>query len=178
MFNLDESLRNELKNKLSRLQPYQIGERGQLQEWIYDFKEAEPQHRHFSHLYGFHPSDQITPDRTPELFNAVRKTLELRGDLASGWSMGWKINCWARLLDAIMPTRSLPTCSILSDSETVRIKVEDSSVIYCAHTLLSRSTATSAIRQVSLKCCCKATPATFICCQLYPMYGRKVLFLV
>ena len=99
MFNLDESLRNELKNKLSRLQPYQIGERGQLQEWIYDFKEAEPQHRHFSHLYGFHPSDQITPDRTPELFNAVRKTLELRGDLASGWSMGWKINCWARLLD-------------------------------------------------------------------------------
>ena len=98
MFNLDESLRNELKNKLSRLQPYQIGERGQLQEWIYDFKEAEPQHRHFSHLYGFHPSDQITPDRTPELFNAVRKTLELRGDLASGWSMGWKINCWARLL--------------------------------------------------------------------------------
>ena len=99
MFNLDESLRNELKNKLSRLQPYQIGERGQLQEGIYDFKEAEPQHRHFSHLYGFHPSDQITPDRTPELFNAVRKTLELRGDLASGWSMGWKINCWARLLD-------------------------------------------------------------------------------
>ena len=99
MFNLDESLRNELKNILSRLQPYQIGERGQLQEWIYDFKEAEPQHRHFSHLYGFHPSDQITPDRTPELFNAVRKTLELRGDLASGWSMGWKINCWARLLD-------------------------------------------------------------------------------
>ena len=99
MFNLDESLRNELKNKLARLQPYQIGERGQLQEWIYDFKEAEPQHRHFSHLYGFHPSDQITPDKTPELFNAVRKTLELRGDLASGWSMGWKINCWARLLD-------------------------------------------------------------------------------
>ena len=70
-----------------------------MQEWIYDFKEREPQHRHFSHLYGFHPSDQITPDKTPELFNAVRKTLELRGDLASGWSMGWKINCWARLLD-------------------------------------------------------------------------------
>lgn len=99
MFNLDESFRNELKDKLARLLPYQIGKRGQLQEWIYDFKEWEPQHRHFSHLYGFHPSDQITPDKTPELFNAVRKTLELRGDLASGWSMGWKINCWARLLD-------------------------------------------------------------------------------
>lgn len=97
-FNIDEPLRAELKDKLSRLLPYQVGERGQLQEWMYDFKEREPQHRHFSHLYGFYPGDQITPD-TPELFNAVRKTLELRGDLASGWSMGWKINCWARLLD-------------------------------------------------------------------------------
>lgn len=100
MFDLDEPLRAELKDKLERLLPYQIGKRGgQLQEWMYDFKEREPQHRHFSHLYGFHPGDQITPDKTPELFNAVRKTLELRGDLASGWSMGWKINCWARLLD-------------------------------------------------------------------------------
>ena len=64
MFNLDESFRNELKDKLARLLPYQIGKRGQLQEWIYDFKEWEPQHRHFSHLYGFHPSDQITPTNT------------------------------------------------------------------------------------------------------------------
>lgn len=99
MFHIDEPFRNELQAKLDRLLPYQIGERGQLQEWMYDFKEWEPQHRHFSHLYGFHPGNQITPDGTPELFDAVRKTLELRGDLASGWSMGWKINCWARLLD-------------------------------------------------------------------------------
>lgn len=97
--NQDEQLRAELKEKLARLLPYQIGAKGQLQEWMYDFKEQEPQHRHFSHLYGFHPSDQITPDQTPELFQAVRRTLELRGDLASGWSMGWKINCWARLQD-------------------------------------------------------------------------------
>lgn len=99
MFNLDEPLRAELKDKLSRLLPYRIGERGQLQEWMFDFKEREPEHRHLSHLYGFHPGNQITSDHTPELFNAVRKTLDLRGDLASGWSMGWKINCWARLLD-------------------------------------------------------------------------------
>ncbi|MEG2066718.1 MAG: glycoside hydrolase family 95 protein [Tannerellaceae bacterium] len=99
LLNLDESLRTELKEKLERLLPYQIGSKGQLQEWMYDFKEKEPKHRHFSHLYGFHPGDQITPDHTPELFNAVQKTLELRGDAASGWSMGWKINCWARLLD-------------------------------------------------------------------------------
>lgn len=98
-FGMDEPFRRELKDKLAHLLPYRIGKRGQLQEWMYDFKEAEPQHRHFSHLYGFHPGDQITPDKTPELFHAVRKTLELRGDLASGWSMGWKINSWARLLD-------------------------------------------------------------------------------
>ncbi|MFQ6928143.1 MAG: glycosyl hydrolase family 95 catalytic domain-containing protein [Parabacteroides merdae] len=98
MFNLDESFRNELKDKLARLLPYQIGKRGQLQEWIYDFKEWEPQHRHFSHLYGFHPSGQITPDKTPNCSMQSAKHLELRGDLASGWSMGWKINCWARLL--------------------------------------------------------------------------------
>lgn len=99
MLGLDETLRTELKDKLSRLLPYQIGERGQLQEWMYDFKEADPQHRHLSHLYGFYPGDQITPATTPELFDAVGKTLELRGDAATGWSMGWKINCWARMLD-------------------------------------------------------------------------------
>lgn len=96
---LDESLQLELKGKLANLLPYQIGERGQLQEWMYDFKEQDPRHRHISHLYGFHPGDQITLDQTPELFDAVRKTLEIRGDEATGWSMGWKINCWARLLD-------------------------------------------------------------------------------
>lgn len=99
MFNLDDSLRTELKEKLSRLLPYQIGRKGQLQEWMYDFEEAEPQHRHLSHLYGFYPGDQITPDATPELFKAVGKTLEMRGDEATGWSMGWKINCWARMQD-------------------------------------------------------------------------------
>lgn len=95
----DEPLRTELKDKLSRLLPYQVGERGQLQEWMYDFKEWEPKHRHFSHLYGLHPGNQITADATPELFDAARQTLILRGDEATGWSMGWKINCWARLQD-------------------------------------------------------------------------------
>lgn len=99
MFDLDAELRAELKGKLSRLLPYQIGSRGQLQEWMYDFKEQDPQHRHLSHLYGFYPGDQITPDQTPDLFKAVEQTLNLRGDAATGWSMGWKINCWARLLD-------------------------------------------------------------------------------
>lgn len=99
MFSLDESLRAELKDKLSRLLPYRIGARGQLQEWMYDFKETDPQHRHFSHLYGLHPGNQITAEATPELFDAARQSLILRGDEATGWSMGWKINSWARLLD-------------------------------------------------------------------------------
>ena len=99
MFNLDTDFRKELEDKLAKLLPYQIGSRGQLQEWMYDFKEQDPQHRHLSHLYGFYPGDQITPDKTPELFKAVEQTLNLRGDAATGWSMGWKINCWARLLD-------------------------------------------------------------------------------
>lgn len=99
MFNLDPELRKELKDKVDKLLPYQIGQRGQLQEWMYDFKEQDPKHRHLSHLYGFYPGDQITPDTTPELFDAVEQSLNLRGDAATGWSMGWKINCWARLLD-------------------------------------------------------------------------------
>lgn len=99
MLGSDDALRAKLKEKLSRLLPYRIGERGQLQEWMYDFKEADPQHRHLSHLYGFYPGDQITPDSTPELFDAVGKTLDFRGDAATGWSMGWKINCWARMQD-------------------------------------------------------------------------------
>ncbi|MEO5996874.1 MAG: glycoside hydrolase family 95 protein [Chitinophagaceae bacterium] len=95
---IDESLRNELKDKLARLLPFKIGARGQLQEWQDDYQEPEPQHRHISHLYGLYPGNQITQHATPELFNAVAKSLEIRGDGATGWSMGWKINTWARLL--------------------------------------------------------------------------------
>ncbi len=99
MFDLDPEFRREIGEKLPKLLPYRIGRRGQLQEWMHDFTEKEPEHRHLSHLYGFYPGNQITPDVAPELFAAVKRTLELRGDAATGWSMGWKINCWARLLD-------------------------------------------------------------------------------
>ncbi|MBZ4677339.1 MAG: alpha-L-fucosidase [Anaerophaga sp.] len=98
MFDTDPEFRAELKDKLSRLLPYQVGARGQLQEWMYDFKEAEPKHRHISHLYGLYPGDQITRE-TPNLMKAAETTLNLRGDESTGWSMGWKINCWARLQD-------------------------------------------------------------------------------
>ena len=95
----DADLRQELQQKLSKLSGYRIGARGQLQEWREDFPEVEPKHRHLSHLYGLHPGNQINPEATPELFGAVARTLDLRGDEATGWSMGWKINFWARMRD-------------------------------------------------------------------------------
>ena len=95
----DSALLGTLHSQLPLLLPYRIGARGQLQEWQQDFAENEPHHRHVSHLYGLYPGSQITPDITPELMDACARTLELRGDEATGWSMGWKINLWARLRD-------------------------------------------------------------------------------
>ncbi len=95
----DEELVAELSAKLSKLLPFKIGAKGQLQEWQHDYEEVDPKHRHLSHLYGFHPGNQINHEATPELFRAVKQTLLLRGDEATGWSMGWKINFWARMLD-------------------------------------------------------------------------------
>jgi alpha-L-fucosidase 2 len=95
----------EFSAKLSaarkRLAPMRIGKAGQLQEWLedWDMEAPERHHRHVSHLCGLHPSNQITPRATPELFAAARRSLELRGDDGTGWSLAWKINMWARLLD-------------------------------------------------------------------------------
>lgn len=99
LLQLDADFTDSLKVRLGLLLPYRIGAQGQLQEWRKDYAEKDPLHRHLSHLYPFHPGDQITPEKTPELFKAVRRTLELRGDGATGWSMGWKVNFWARMLD-------------------------------------------------------------------------------
>lgn len=98
LLNQDPILGQELKSKLDRLLPYQIGARGQLQEWPDDFEESDPKHRHVSNLYALHPSNQITP-RTPKLFHAAKRTLQLRGDEGTGWSRAWKICFWARLQD-------------------------------------------------------------------------------
>ena len=97
--NTDAALRKVLQDKLPKLLPYRIGAKGQLQEWQQDFDEPEPTHRHMSHLYGLYPGNQITCDHTPDLFSAILKSLELRGDGGGGWIMGWQINLWARLLD-------------------------------------------------------------------------------
>jgi alpha-L-fucosidase 2 len=95
----DPALRAELEAKLRRLSPFKIGRRGQLQEWRTDFPEIDPHHRHMSHLYGLFPGNQINPDTAPRLFAAARKSLEIRGDDATGWAMTWRIALWARALD-------------------------------------------------------------------------------
>ncbi|MEJ5252180.1 MAG: glycoside hydrolase family 95 protein [Chthonomonadetes bacterium] len=99
---VDEDFRRELEEALGRLAPMQIGRHGQLQEWIEDFEENEPGHRHMSHLYGLHPGCQITPRGTPELARAVKVSLERRlahGGGHTGWSRAWLINFFARLED-------------------------------------------------------------------------------
>ncbi len=95
----DTEFVSRLQTALDRLPPMQTGSWGQLQEWMQDLDNPEDKHRHVSHLYGLYPSNQISPYRNPELFSAARTSLEARGDESTGWSMGWKVNLWARLLD-------------------------------------------------------------------------------
>lgn len=96
---IDEPLKERMETALAKLPPMQIGKHGQLQEWMYDWDNPNDKHRHVSHLYGMFPSNQITPLSTPELADAARTTLIHRGDPSTGWSVNWKINLWARLLD-------------------------------------------------------------------------------
>ena len=101
ILSIDKDFRARLAETRKRLAPMQIGKAGQLQEWLddWDLEAPERQHRHVSHLYGLFPSNQITHRGTPDLFAAARKSLELRGDVGTGWSLAWKINLWARLRD-------------------------------------------------------------------------------
>ena len=95
----NNSTLSTLHSQLKQLTPMQIGRWGQLQEWLDDLDDPKDDHRHFSHLYGLFPSYLISPTRTPDLWQAARKSLEARGDVSTGWSMGWKVCSWARLLD-------------------------------------------------------------------------------
>ncbi len=98
---IDQQFSTRLADIRARLAPMQIGKAGQLQEWLedWDLDAPERQHRHVSHLYGLYPGSQFTMRDTPDLFAAAKKSLELRGDVGTGWSLAWKINLWARLLD-------------------------------------------------------------------------------
>ena len=88
-----------IREQLPQLPPMKVGSWGQLQEWLDDVDDPKDDHRHFSHLYGLYPSNQITASRTPELFEAAKVSLQHRGDVSTGWSMGWKVCSWARFFD-------------------------------------------------------------------------------
>jgi alpha-L-fucosidase 2 len=117
---VDQVFRTEVAAARARLAPNQVGKAGQLQEWLEDWDMDAPDlhHRHVSHLYGLFPSAQITLRGTPELAAAARRSLEIRGDNATGWGLGWRLNLWARLQDAehayrildllIAPSRTYP----------------------------------------------------------------------
>ncbi|WP_127124559.1 glycoside hydrolase family 95 protein [Pseudoflavitalea rhizosphaerae] len=95
----DQLLCDTLKRMRDRLPPMQVGQHGQLQEWLDDIDDPNDHHRHISHLYGLFPSNQISAFRTPALYSAARNTLIQRSDVSTGWSMGWKVNWWARMRD-------------------------------------------------------------------------------
>ena len=95
----DQGVLDTIRTQLPQLAPMQVGSWGQLQEWLDDVDNPTDDHRHFSHLYGLFPSNQISPYHNKDLWNAARKSLEARGDVSTGWSMGWKVCSWARLLD-------------------------------------------------------------------------------
>ncbi|MBO5186139.1 MAG: glycoside hydrolase family 95 protein [Prevotella sp.] len=95
----DKAVAAHYRAKIDSLPPMRIGSWGQLQEWMEDWDNPNDRHRHVSHLYALYPGSQISPYRTPELFDAARTSLTHRGDVSTGWSMGWKVCFWARLLD-------------------------------------------------------------------------------
>ena len=99
ILNRDKEFAQHLSNRLKELAPMHIGKWGQLQEWLKDWDDPKDVHRHVSHLYGLYPGNQISPYRTPELFESAKTSLIHRGDPSTGWSMGWKVCLWARLLD-------------------------------------------------------------------------------
>ncbi|MDR6734415.1 MULTISPECIES: glycoside hydrolase family 95 protein [unclassified Sphingobacterium] len=114
---IDSSYRDTLLTTARRIPPMHIGRYNQLQEWMEDVDDPQNQHRHISHLYGLFPGSQISPFGTPELFEAARNSLIYRGDFATGWSIGWKINLWARLLDGNHAYEIIKNMLTLSDEK-------------------------------------------------------------
>ena len=99
ILDVDADYRESVKAAIAKIPPMKFGQYGQLQEWIEDLDDPKDEHRHISHLYGLYPSNQISEYSTPELFEGARNTLIQRGDMATGWSLGWKVNFWARMHD-------------------------------------------------------------------------------
>jgi alpha-L-fucosidase 2 len=99
ILNTDTNFIDSLRTMIHKMPPLQVGKYGQLQEWIEDWDNPKDTHRHVSHLFGVFPGNEISAYKTPKLLSAARTSLVFRGDVSTGWSMGWKVNLWARMLD-------------------------------------------------------------------------------
>ena len=125
----------KIKSALVNMAHPQIGSDGRLMEWPKEFKEAEPTHRHVSHLYMLYPGTQVDVEKTPELANATRKSLEGRTDIGTGWSLAWKVNFWARLKDGDHAYKLL--LNLLRSTENVGLNMSDAGGtfpnLFCAH---------------------------------------------
>ncbi len=133
---IDNEITKQVKETLPKLPPMQISPNGYLQEWLKDYKETDIHHRHVSHLYGLHPSNQISPYRTPKLADAARATLNRRGDEGTGWSRAWKVNFWARLHDgnrAYKLLKSLLKPAVDTEESVNRHKGGTYPNLFCAH---------------------------------------------
>ena len=119
----DVDFSSQLKQMNADLYPYQIGQKGNLQEWYYDWEDEDPKHRHISHLYGLYPGTSITMKKTPELANAVKKSLELRTNNGTGWSIAWKINLWARLQNSERAYDALKTIMTYYPADKNEVKM-------------------------------------------------------
>lgn len=133
---LDEDFRGRLLAARARLAPDQVGREGQLQEWLQDYTEVDPHHRHVSQLYGLYPYYEINLDRTPDLAAAARRTLERRGDAGTGWSLAWKVAFWARLGDGNRARKLLT--DLLHPTSATEISMQGGGSgsypnLFCAH---------------------------------------------
>lgn len=131
----DQAFREMLILKKKKLYPLHIGKKGNLQEWYKDWEDVDPHHRHVSHLFTLHPGREISPLTTPDFAAAAKKTLELRGDEGTGWSLAWKINFWARLLDGNHAQKLLKDLLRLTGQEGTNYSEGGGSYanLFCAH---------------------------------------------
>lgn len=162
----DKSLRDTLKEKYARIAPDQIGKYGQLQEWLEDKDDPKDNHRHVSHLWGVYPGSEITWDENPALMKAARQSLIYRGDAARGWSLGWKINLWARFKDGDHAFRLLQM--LLSPASKGGAGSYPN--LFDAHPPFQID-AILVVLPALVKCFCKAIQNILICCLLcLPLY--------
>ncbi|RLD24420.1 MAG: glycoside hydrolase family 95 protein [Bacteroidetes bacterium] len=109
ILNTDKLFQKEIEETLDKLLPYRVGQKGNLQEWYHDWEDVEPNHRHVSHLFGLYPGKSITMNKSASLSEAVKRSLELRTNEGTGWSIAWKISLWARLMEGDLAFDAIKT---------------------------------------------------------------------